>query len=106
MLVERTIWERLRKLPSFKRTEIRKYLAEKMGIDPNAVLKHMKNNGWHGRLKIAYKRGLVEFSGLEEEEWKNPNTYLVVDNLTMKYRLRELSEEELEVAEEEGGVHA
>lgn len=102
MFEERTIWERLRLLPSFKRTAIRKELAEKMGIDPNAVLKHLKKNGWHDNLKLIYKKHLQEITGLEEEDWANPNSYLVIDNLTMKYRLRELCPEDM-VVEGEGG---
>lgn len=96
MLEERTIWERLRLIPDFKRSEIRKEMAYKMGIEPHSVLKHFQKNGWHNRLKTAYKRALVEVTATTEEEWENPNAYLVIDNLTMKYRLRTLSDEDFE----------
>jgi hypothetical protein len=108
MLVERTIWERLRFIPPFKRTEIRNEMAHKMGIDSHSVLKHMQKNGWHNKFKKLYKQTLLEVTKTEELDWENPNHYLFISEITMRYIMREPTEEITEnissLGGEEGGV--
>ncbi len=104
-MLERTIWERLRKIPKFMRSHLRRQMAEAMQIDSHSVLKHLQARGWL-RLKPLYQKYLCELTKLEAEQWEQPDTYLIIHEDTMRFRLVELAPEDLEVQEQREGVLA
>lgn len=92
LLQEKTIADRMARVPWRLQQKIRKNIAFKLGVDCDWVRRVFKDNGFM-MLLCKYQAALLEATSTEEDAWINPNTILILNEDTFRYRLIEPVEE-------------